>query len=70
MGRSVEGVGVMDKKMDGAVVAASENSQAAVIDTSGFSLDAVRALAQRRRLPGRSWSTELRLPIAAMMGAR
>lgn len=42
----------------------------AVIDTSGFNLDAVRALARRDRLPGRSWPTELRPPVAALMGCR
>lgn len=44
--------------------------RAAAIDDSVVSLEAIRALAQRRRMPGASWPTELRTPVAALMGGR
>jgi hypothetical protein len=42
----------------------------ASIETSVVSLEAIRALAQRRRMPGASWPTEMRPPMTALMGAR
>lgn len=59
----------MEKNNDTVPVQATECREA-VIDTSGFSLEAVRALARRHRMPGRSHPTAFGLPLTALMGCR